>query len=138
MPQDSSWAVQAAVYSRLCADAGVTALLAEGAASVFDHVPQGSVFPYIALGSLSSRPLETQQGGGHDITLDIHCYSRGLGMKEARAIMAAVAACLHHADFALSGHGLVSCRLAGQETALEQDGETRHGAQRFNIITEPL
>jgi hypothetical protein len=137
MPQDSSWAVQAAVYSRLCADAGLTSLLAAGAASIFDHVPQGSAFPYIALGSLAARPLETQGGGGYDISLDIHCYSRALGMKQARAVMAAVASALHGADFAVTGQVLVLCRLTEQETALEPDGETRHGLQRFTIITEP-
>jgi hypothetical protein len=137
MPQDSSWAVQAAVYSRLCADAGLTALLAAGVDSVFDHVPQGSAFPYIALGNLSARPMETQGGGGYDITLDIHCYSRALGMKEARGIMSAIAAVLHDADFSVSGQNLILCRMTEQETTLEPDGETRHGLQRFTIITEP-
>ncbi len=138
MPQDSCWAVQAAVYGRLSGNAGVTALLAAGAAGVFDHMPQSSVFPYIALGDMAARPEETQSGGGYDITLDIHCYSRALGMKQSRAIRAAVSAALHEADFAVTGQSLVLCRLERQETRLEADGETRHGVLRFRIITEPL
>ena len=138
MPQDSCWAVQAAVYARLSGDSGVTALLGAGASGVFDHVPQASVFPYIALGGMEARPEETQDGRGYDITLDIHCYSRSLGMKQSRAIIAAVSAALHEADFAVTGQSLVLCRLERQETRLEQDGETRHGLMRFRIITEPL
>lgn len=137
MPQDSAWAVQAAVYSRLCADSGVTGLLAAGSNSVFDHVPQGSAFPYIALGDMGCKPLETQTGAGNDIIFDIHCYSRGLGMKQTREILAAVAACLHEAAFTVTDHMLVLCRLVSQETRLMEDGETRHGLQRFRIITEP-
>ena len=137
MPQDSAWAVQAAVYSRLCADTGVTGLLAAGDASIFDHVPEASAFPYIALGDMAAKPFETQVGTGNDIIFDIHCYSTGLGMKQAREIMAAVSSCLHEVAFTVTGHTLVLCRLASQETRLEADGETRHGLQRFRIITEP-
>lgn len=138
MPQDSSWPVQAALYARLCATPGVTSLLAQGADSVFDHVPQASVFPYIVLGDIASRPLETQEGGGHDITMDIRVFSRSPGMKEARGIMAAVGACLHDADFAVSGQSLVLCRLVSQRATLAADGETRAGVMTFRIITEPV
>lgn len=137
MPQDSAWAVQAALYTRLCAASAVTALLAAGAGSVFDHVPPGSAFPYIALGDMAAQPLETQTGGGHDITLDIHVFSRAPGMKETRAIMAALSALLHEQDFAVTGQNLILCRMAAQDTRLEADGETRHGTQRYRIITEP-
>lgn len=136
MPQDSLWPVQAAVYGVLTEANAVTAQLAAGAASVFDHVPQGSAFPYIVLGDSAAQPLETQEGGGFDSTIGIHAYSRGLGMKEAKSIMAAVAGALHDQSFAVAGQRLVFCRLISQE--LRQEGETRHGVQRFRIITEPV
>lgn len=96
----------------------------------------GSAFPYIVLGESAAEPLETQAGGGYDTTLDIHTYSRALGMKEAKAVMAAISDCLHGQDFAVTGQRLVFCRLISQ--SLRQDGETRHGVQRFRIITEPV
>ncbi len=136
MPQDSLWPVQAAIYGVLTGEPAVTAQLPEGAEGVFDHVPQGSAFPYIVLGDSGAQPLETQAGGGCDSTIDIHTYSRALGMKEAKAVMAAIAACLHAQDFAVTGQRLVFCRLMSQ--TLRQDGETRHGTQRFRIITEPV
>lgn len=136
MPQDSLWPVQAAIYGVLAVAPALTALLAEGGSSVFDHVPQGSAFPYIVLGDSAAQPLETQTGGGCDMTIDIHAYSRALGMKEAKAVMAAISDCLHGQDFAIAGQRLVFCRLTSQ--TLRQEGETRHGVQRFRIITEPV
>lgn len=135
MPQDSLWPVQAAIYGVLAGDDGLAALLADGADSIFDHVPQGSAFPYIVLGESAAQPLETQAGGGCDMTVDVHAYSRALGMKEAKAIMAAVFAVLHQQDFAIAGQRLVFCRLTSQ--TLRQEGETRHGVQRYRIVTEP-
>lgn len=136
MPQDSLWPVQAAIYGVLAGEPALTALLADGGSSVFDHVPQGSAFPYIVLGESAGAPLETQTGGGCDTTIDIHAYSRTLGMKEAKAIMAAIADALHGQDFAVTGHRLVFCRLTSQ--TLRQEGETRHATLRFRIITEPV
>lgn len=136
MPQDSLWPVQAAIYGVLAGDAGLAALLANGADSVFDHVPQASAFPYIVLGESAAQPLETQEGGGCDMTVDIHAYSRALGMKEAKAIIAAVSAALHDRNFTVIGQRLVLCRLQSQQ--LRQEGETRHGISRFRIVTEPV
>lgn len=137
MTQDSAWAVQAAVYTALCAHAPLTGLLAAGANSVFDHVPQGSAFPYIVLGDMKASPLETQGDGGYDIIIDVLCYSKGAGMKEAKAVMAAVFDALHEQEPAAAGQTTVLCRLLDAETALMPDGETRRGLQRFRIVTEP-
>lgn len=135
--QDSAWAVQAAVYSLLAGAGALTAQLAGGAASVFDHAPQGSPFPYVMLGSMNARPFETQAGGGYDIIMDVLTFSRGMGVKETRSIMAAVFDALHEAPLSVPGQAVVLCRLAFAETQLEQDGETRRGLQRFRIVTEP-
>jgi hypothetical protein len=137
MSQDSCWPVQAGVYARLAGYAPLTALLAGGAESVYDHVPQGSAFPYIVLGTMRAQPFETQAGGGYDIVLEVESYSRALGMKEARGLMEAVAGALHDETFPVTGQRLVFCRLVAQESRLSPDGETRTGTQRFRLITEP-
>jgi hypothetical protein len=36
----------------------------------------------------------------------------------------------------VTGQRLVFCRLTSQ--TLRQEGETRHGVQRFRIVTEPV
>ncbi|MBI1215685.1 MAG: DUF3168 domain-containing protein [Alphaproteobacteria bacterium] len=137
MTADSSWAVQAAVYGQLSINGSLTSLLANGSASVFDHVLPDAAFPYVVIGETSAKPLNTQQTQGYDITLAIHSYSRAAGMKELRGIMAAVRAILDDAALPLSGHALVLCDAVSDEARLEADGLTRHGVQRFRIVTEP-
>lgn len=129
----SLWPAQAAVYSLLCAHAPLQALLPPGDPQIFDHVPQGALFPYIVIGDMAARPFETQASEGHDITLTLHSYSRYRGMKEAEALMTA----LHRIDFTIEGQVLIYCAETGAEIQLEPDGETRHGIQRFRLITEP-
>jgi hypothetical protein len=136
MPKESIWDIQKAVYDSLSSDGVLTALLADGADSVFDHVPPGSAFPYIVIGEMSSRPLDTMGGHGRDVSVTIHSYSRGRGMKELKAIMCAVFEGLHDADFAIDGHDMISCRETVTDCFVEQDGDTRHGVQRFRIVTE--
>ena len=133
----SDWDVQKAVYARLTADAGLTALLSGGAAGVHDHVPENSGFPYIVIGEIAGKPLETIAAGGRDLALTLHAYSRAHGFKELRLIMAAVHAALHDADFVVAGHNLALCLETGSATTLQGDGVTRHGKMEFHIITEP-
>ncbi len=133
----SLWDVQSGVYSRLTGHAALTALLPAGANGIFDHVPQQTAFPYVAIGETASRPLDTQGGHGHDTSLSIHVYTRSAGMRDLRRIMAAAYDALHDADFTVPDQVLALCRCQSIESAIEGDGITRHGILRFRIITEP-
>lgn len=137
MSADSLWDVQAGVFTRLTGTAGLTALLAGGAAGVRDHVPEGTAYPYLVIGEAAARPLETQAVSGNDVTITLHSYSRGAGMKEVKAIMAKIHDALHNASFSVPNQSLVLCRCLESTAQLEGDGLTRHGVQRFQIITEP-
>lgn len=137
MSADSCWDVQAGIFTHLAATTALTSQLADGASSVLDHVPAGTAFPYVVLGEMTSQALDTHGGPGSEVTIAIHTYSRGNGMQQARSIMAAVYDALHDVDFTISNQSLVLCRCIGGETRLESDGVTRHGVQRFQIITEP-
>jgi hypothetical protein len=138
MSVDSVWDVQTGVYGCLTANAGLTDLLAAGANGVLDHVPPGTEFPYVVIGESSARPMDSQGVSGNDVILAIHTYSRGSGMQQVRHIMSAVYDALHNASFAVPHQALILCQCLGAETFLEGDGMTRHGAQRFQIITEPV
>ncbi|MBI3440668.1 MAG: DUF3168 domain-containing protein [Proteobacteria bacterium] len=137
MSADSGWDVQTGVFSRLTGTSALTTLLSNGANSVLDHVPAGTAFPYIVIGEASARPMDSQRVSGSDVTLTVHTYSRGVGMQEAKRIMSALYDALHHASFAIPNQVLVLCQLLDSQTVLENDGLTRHGIQRFQIITEP-
>lgn len=138
MSADSSWDVQTGVYAHLAGTAAVTGLLAGGAAGILDHVPPGTNAPYVVIGDLQAQPMDTQGGSGNDVTLNLHVYSRGSGMQEARGIMAALYDALHNASFSVPDQTLILCQCQGGGVSLEADGVTRHGVLRFQIITEPV
>lgn len=137
MSADSSWDVQTGVFTCLTGNAALTALLADGGNSVLDHVPSGTVFPYVVLGESQLRLLETQGNSGSAITLVLHSYSRSAGMKELKNIMSRIYEALHYTSFTVPNQTLVLCQCLGAESVLEEDGLTRHGIQRFQIICEP-
>ena len=138
MSAESSWDIQAGVWNALTGHTSLTLLLANGASSILDHVPAGTTFPYVVLGEAQMHPMDSQGTSGNDMVLTLHTYSRGSGMQEARHIMAAIYDVLHDGTFAVPNQVLILCQYLSAETRLEDDGITRHGVQRFQIITEPV
>lgn len=139
MSADPQWALQQAAHAALSADAALKALIGDPA-RVYDHVPQDSPFPYVVLGAAEGRPGEarTKTEGGFEATLAVHTWSRYRGLKEAKAIMAAVADALDQRDLALAGHALILIHFVFGATFLDEDGLTRHGVQRFRALTQPV
>ena len=135
MSADSQWPVQQAVYGALIGDATVQGLLGSSA-RVYDHVPQGSPFPYLVIGAVSAAPFDTKTESGLDQTLTIHTWSRYRGLKETKDVMAAVLAVLDGQSLAVSGHTLVLLRFEFATTVIDNDGLTRHGVQRFRALTQ--
>jgi len=146
MSADSLWDVQTGVFTVLTGTSSLTALLANGAASVLDHVPTGTAFPYVVIAAAQSVPMDTQGVSGNEVTLTIDTYSHATGMQEARHIMSKIYDALHNAAFTVPNQVLVQCQCLSAATGLEADGmgrfeqnaAVRHGAQRFRIITEPV
>lgn len=138
MTAESQWAVQAAVYSSLCGDGVLTALLQNGAESIFDAVPDNAAPPCLVMAEMRAEVLDTQQGSGLRMVMAFDCYSLYRGMREVKQIMQAVYNHLHRKDdLAVAGHHVIDCRFLSARTALEADGFTRRGTQRFEILTEP-
>ena len=143
MTADSQNAVQAAIVAALRAAAGVTSQLAEGAEGVRDHVPQASAFPYLVVGETTARPFDFKDEGGKteggmDQQVTIHTWSRQRGLQETKAIMAAVVAALDRQSLTVSGHDLVDIRFVFSQSLLDTDGLTRHGVQRFQVLTQAI
>ncbi len=129
--------VQAAVYSRLSGDSGITTLLANSGA-VYDHVPQGSAFPYIVIADMAAQPADTQQFAGMTVSMVIETYSRSAGKQEIQHIAAAIQSALHHADFAVTDHHLVLCRITATDIAQVFDATTWLCRQRVALLVEPV
>ena len=95
-----SEALQAAIYTALTRDAGVTALVGS---DVYDAVPSGALPSlYIALGEEKVRDLSSKTGAGalHDLNVDIH--SDVAGFQAAKTLAAAICDALIDADLSLS------------------------------------
>ena len=136
MSADSQWPLQTAVYARLIADPTVQGLLG-APARVFDHVPQASPFPYVAIGETTAQPFDTKTEVGMEQRLLVHTWSRYRGQKETKEIMAAIVGALDQAALSVGGHTLVLLRFEFATTTVDPDGLTRHGVQRFRALTQP-
>lgn len=137
MSLETFWHVQTALHGQLAGYAPLTALLAAGADSVLDHVPQDTAFPYIAMGEMAARPLEATEQAPYEIDMTLHAYSQAAGMREIKRIMSAVNAALQSGGINIAGHVMVLCRALESEARLEKDGVTRHARMRFRLIVEP-
>ncbi|MEZ5776023.1 MAG: DUF3168 domain-containing protein [Hyphomicrobiaceae bacterium] len=136
MTIDAGHALQVAIQTTLAADATLAGLTGSG--RVFDHVPQGTHYPYVTYGASTHRDWSTatEDGTEHDLTL--HVWSDAAGRREARTILLAIRSRLHDQALALDGHRLVNLRAGHVELRREADGETVHGLIRFRAVTEPL
>ena len=129
---DHSFELQKTIYAKLNTDNTIKTTYS---ATVHDHVPQGTAFPYIVIGEetltddSSSKDIDF-----NEFTLTIHTYSRNRGRKEAKNIMARIYELLHKATLSVTGANHINTRFEFSEVLREQDGLTYHGVQRFRTI----
>ena len=135
MSLDPDRALQAAVLSRLRADAPLAALVA---GRIYDEPPASPSYPYLAIGRAESRPWGGVDGEGAEHALTLTCVSRFGGAEEAKAVIAAARASLHGADFALTDHRLVNLRAAFADVFRASDWRSTYGVLRVRAVTEPL
>ena len=106
-------------------------------ATVHDHVPSGTSFPYIVIGEETmTDESSTKDIDFNNFTLTIHTFSRNRGRKEAKQIMARIYELLHTASLSVSGATHVNTRFEFSDVVKEQDGLTYHGVQRFRTILQ--
>jgi len=138
MSADSQWDVQTSLYTTLSSDATLTALLANGAGSVLDYIEEDTSFPYVVISDSKTKPFDTQLGYGVDMTVSIHSWSRYKGLKETKQIMSAIYDALHDMDLVIPNQTTILSYFESSENKLGKDGITRHGIQKFRIVTEPV
>lgn len=130
------WELQKALHSTLVADSAV--LTALGAARIWDHVPRGASFPYVAIGASTDRDWSTGSDNGTEHIITLHVWSRAPGRNETENIAAAIRLALHDQPLTLDGHRLVNIRHELTETRRDLEGEHYHGILRFRAVTEPI
>ncbi len=130
------WALQKAAYEALIADSALTTLL--GGDRLYDHVPQSSAFPYVAIDQMRINDWSTGTERGSEHVLMLHIWSRYDGKREAYEIADAVREALDDAELTLDDNRLVNLSHQYSDLKRDPDGETYHGVMRFRAVTEPL
>ena len=132
---DAAFAVQQAVFTALSAASEVQALL-DNPARIYDHVPPGAVFPYIAFGPLHLEPYDTKTEIGFEHIVTLNIWSRYRGSMETKDILQACYDALHRAPLSVTGEVFISCEFHSADVTPDSDGVTYHAAVRFTVITQ--
>lgn len=133
-------ALQAGIYARLAGYAPLTTRL--GGVRIYDHIPQGSAFPYVMLGDDTATELDTKTSGGWEVTVTMHAWDyAAAGRKSVKEILGHMYDALHRqeASITVTGFQLVMLNVEFIETFQESASEGAsdryyHGVMRARAI----
>lgn len=126
-----SWELQKSIFTKLN---GNVDGLSGANISVYDDIPQDTVYPYVQIGEETAVNDGTKTLDAVEHTLTIHVWSQYRGRREIKTIMKSVYDLLHNTAISVSGASLVNVRQEFSTTLAENDGITRHGVMRFRAV----
>lgn len=130
MSGSPSWLLQQAIYTRLSGD---TELVTTLGCDVYDVVPQGATFPYVAIGDVTEDPNDTMGRTGRDLAVPFHIYSQYAGKKEVKLIHERIDELLDRWAPTITGWNATQMQHEFFETSTEQDGITHRGESRYGV-----
>ena len=122
------------VLAALKADPAVAALVG---GRVFDQAPEGAEHPHLVIGQCESRPVAAD-GGGVEQRLTLTGVSRFDRSDEAKAVAAAVRACLHEAVLEADGVRTATLRANFADVFRAGDGRRTYAVVRLRAVTEEV
>lgn len=140
----SEASIQRAVFARLTAFGALTSLLADGADSVHDQVPQAakgednSPYPFVTVGDDVHSVWDTDDTDGLESDITVHVWSRHRGRIEVKDIQAKVKAALHHNPLQVDGVPVVLLHFVDSSAVRDPDGLTQHGVQSFRMLSSEV
>jgi hypothetical protein len=132
--KDHEGALQKAMLAALKADPALSALV-QG--RVFDQPGPDATCPYLALGRCESRPVAAD-GGGVEQRLTLTGVSRFDGSEEAKAMAAAVRACLHETTLEADGVRTTTLRATFADVFPAGDRRRTYAVVRLRAVTEEV
>jgi len=133
--KDPSAAISEAVYQKLIAAAGVTALVGSSPARIWDKVPEGSGYPYIRVGDDQAVGDSNSCFDAWEFYVTIHIFSRHAQYPrlEAKDIANAVGQAIgdHASLIAPAGFIVTEVELVQSRPLTEDDGVTAHQVMTF-------
>lgn len=100
---------------------------------VYDEIPQGATFPYIAIGEDTATDAGAKNAHGEEVTLTLHVWSRAKGMSEVKTILDEITAAMTGAPLLITGFQSAIAQREFADTFRDPDGITRHGVIRFRF-----
>lgn len=123
-------ALQTAIYQQVADNSPLMAMVT----GIYDHPPEGTPFPYIAIGDMVASNLSNLGITGADYTLNLHVWSREAGHKQTADIMNALYGLLNNGSLTVSGQNFVAMRVTDSSITMESDGITYQGALKLQIM----
>lgn len=131
---DPDLELQGAIVAALLADPVVASLVGD---RIFDVVNPEATFPYITYGPTTVLEDDADCITGHELSIQIHTWSRGVGFPEAKRMNDAIHAALHdNAAVTLAQNALVYLQRRTTQTFRDPDGITNHGVNQFEAFIE--
>lgn len=118
----AAWPLQQAIYSKLTADAPLSALVS----GVFDEVPENQTFPYVSIGSITEVQSDSHSQRGLAVDVVLHVWSTYRGNKQAADIVAALDTVLDRQPLTVAGYRDVSIAHARHQSLRDPDPQIRH------------
>ena len=125
---------QQAIYDALTGDAELMAVIT----GVYDHVDQGTSYPYVVIGEDGASEWDTDTEQGAESILTIHTWSRERGRLQTKQIQELIYEILHRQDLIIGDAIFYSLFWEFSDSFVDPDGETRHGVMRFRLRYDSL
>lgn len=126
--------LQALIYQRLVADAGVHAVVAD---RIYDNPIGKDDFPYVSFGPSDVVEDDADCITGRIETIQIDCWSRYQGgFKEVKTLADAVKKALHRYAGEMSVNALVEMTVQSVRHFRDPDGITSHSVVTVQAIVE--
>ncbi len=124
------YVLQKAIYEKLTGNSQLMAAVT----GIFDNPTQGTAFPFITIGDVSSGDLSNLGKDVIEQQIYLHVWSREGGHKQASDIMEIIYGLLHNGTVTISGKTVVMMRFVTTKIQMESDGWTYHGIMHLKII----
>jgi hypothetical protein len=123
-------ALQVAVNNKLNAELSVPVYSAS-------NVPDNAASLYVTIGNDTHIPWDTDGLTGWESTLTIHSWDTDhtFSYGPVKTVMGAISDALHRQTLTLTGYNTVGIDEEFAETKIDADGRTRHGVQRFRLLS---
>lgn len=140
MSNDPGFELQSAMVAAAVADATLISLMGNPPRA-YDDPPERAVFPYLVFdlpteAEWDVTPTESDDGYGHELTIQWHVWSDYEGKKEISQILRALEELFRNWSTSLTDHRLINIRFQFKDRFMDADLQAWHGVIQFRAVTE--